>query len=76
MTEQANIMASHGFMSAARAARLMGCSIHTIYRWIRLEQVRAMQVGVHWYVAEESLRDKAGGPEAWDILCATYDGGV
>lgn len=57
---QAEMMEREGWWPIWRAADRARVSVHTVYRWIRADEVESTKVGGRWYVAVRSIAEKLG----------------
>lgn len=57
-------MEAKGYLSVSRVAEMVGMSVHTVYRWIKADEVRGEKVLGHWYVTRASVIAKLGPDQA------------
>ena len=57
-------MEAQGYRSVKQVAGLVGCSVYTVYRWLKHGQLEGEQVLGHWFVSMDSLIIKVGANTA------------
>lgn len=57
-------MLQQGYLTVSKASKIMGKSVHTLYRWIRTGKVDGEKVFGHWFITVASLAARLGPDRA------------